>query len=576
MSELLCNLFYYSSKNNDMISKIHDLNIDYPDEFTDDMFEEMWTHDKNQFIIILFYLRSHRKQSNKIVGPGNKTIFYHALLWMSYTKLSELLIIIPYIPDCGYWKDLLILMGTPAEIHVIRFFGTQLMRDYESYNKTVSGFISLAAKWTPNEGSSSDKKYNTNRKIATFLNVSRKILRTQYLVPLRKYLSITEQLITDKNWSAINYQTVPKLSLKTHSEIFLKNDNTRFTSYINTSHSDYITNLYLPPSLSTIYNKPIINLPVSNKSINYSTLNIIHDKSSNQISNKIINKIINDNATIANIMCINTMNNNATNTTNNNIISMLKNNIPNGKMKDIIAIDDCDIVVMDNIITNSSNNNKNTSIINSMNDKTMNNNIVGDITSVKPTKPSKPVKAIKPPKPINCDALYAVDISGSMAGFPITLAACLCKDSNANYWIPFCIDSDDYNNSNFKLQPMSGNNPRDKIDCIIDSCLLKSLLGYNMRTCTQIAEKLGKSHIIFISNILLDKSEYPCKLSIHVTYWSINMNAPVIIDSPNLTVIEGYSKHIYEQLQYGHILTKYTYKDIIMSALMKDNIIPVI
>lgn len=564
---LLCNLFYYCPEN----------------LYTHDMFSEMWNTDKNEFVNIMFYLRSHRRQINRpqisdtsskdrnasevgldlavqsevglnlvvqsevglnlvvksegsavvsevdktslclIVGRGQRKIFYKVIIWMSYYHLPELLLLLPYIPDYGYWKDLLVLMGTPAESAVVELFGLQLVKDYDSFHSSVPGLVSMAAKWTPNEGSSSDRIHNTYAKIAKFLRISRKILRTQYLVPLRKYLSITEQLTTNKKWLSVNYNTVPQMSLKLHTKSFMRNDSERFIDHINRNHINYTHRLVLPP---------------------------------------LVNKVL-----------------------------LMNDNSPN-KAKP------CPVKVPLDFLPSS---------------------ISVDLSS----------KVIR-----------ALDISGSMAGLPITLGACLCAEDENPLWIPFQFDANPKDNITDTIK----DNSPDKTNVVDDiiSAVGTNKISYNLDDCLRITRILGKSHLLIISNILLDESELPrikdesrlesqrnfdnnvsdplgsrldtnfdspirrefkescvhaCdskesllefrrddnglnkNLSnelIHVTYWSVNLNPVTIIDYPHLTVIEGYDAIIYDELRSGHILTRLGYKNIVMNKVRSSNVLPIL
>ena len=428
---LLCNLFYYSP---------HDI-------YTDAMFETMWNHDSEQFIQIIFYLRRHRR-NDIIVGRGERKIFHQAIRWMSYSKSSELRCLIRHIPDCGYWKDLLVLMDTPAEPDVIALFAQQLMKDYISFTNPVPGLISLASKWTPNEGSSCDRRYAANAKIAKLMGVSRKVLRTQYLVPLRKYLAVTEQLIADKKWTTVNYNAVPRLSLKRHAKTFHKYDSDRYMEYLNKSHIDHIKQLILPSSVKLAWstaeskNPAILSPPI----------------------------------------------------------------IPG--IKDSVA----------------------------------------EITS-------------------SSDVIFGIDVSGAMTGFPITLAACLCNDSKTSCWIPYQYHGVDDISTALNTKPLSSNNFDGRVSSIMNS----GETGYNMRAIIAMAVKLGKRHIIIVSNELLDILEFPSDAAIHVTYWAVTMNAPSITETNALTIIEGYDYHIYTELQQGHILTRTSYKDIILNILRTVN-----
>ncbi len=235
-------------------------------KFTHQDFETMWNIDKNQFCTILFYLRSHRSKIHvsengdlfELTGPGYRQTWYQALIWMSLYRLRELLILLPHIPDYGYWKDLLVLVGTPAEHAVISLFATQLTKDYISYKK--DGRISMAAKWVPNENSSNDKLHRTFGKIAEKLGVSKRTLRKQYVVPLRIYLGVTEQLTSAKLWHKVDYNIVPKLSLLHHNNEFLNHDNIRYNMFLNHIHTPYADTYYVP-------NKTRENILMRNKTL---------------------------------------------------------------------------------------------------------------------------------------------------------------------------------------------------------------------------------------------------------------------------------------------------------------------
>lgn len=209
MADLLRDLFYYS-----------------PDKiYTHEHFNTMWEYDKQKLLETICFLRSPRK-----LGRGEKNIYHQFLVWLSYNHITELVQVIEYIPNIGYWKDLLVLMGTPAEGLAIALLATQLMRDHYNLN-FGNPMISLAAKWAPNEKSAIDRDYGVYGKIATFLGVTRKQLRTEFLVPLRRQLEITEQIISDKKWNTIDYHKVPKLAMQRYRKKFQRRDFTRFTNY---------------------------------------------------------------------------------------------------------------------------------------------------------------------------------------------------------------------------------------------------------------------------------------------------------------------------------------------------------
>ena len=223
----LSDLFYYK-------------NTDY-ETFDDETFKQLWSENPIRMKNIMLYLRSHRNGE-----PGYRDIFYKYLIWMSKNHQSSLCVLLNSIPDCGYWKDLFVLFGTSVEKHVIGFLALQLQKDFDSFNSKPPGLISLLAKWIPNEGSSHDKKYNSNLKIAQFLNLNRQTLRKKYLVPMRKYLSVVEQSISEKDWSHIDYNTVPKISMRMNFNVFMKHDKERFTEYNNKKYQPFMNKINLP------------------------------------------------------------------------------------------------------------------------------------------------------------------------------------------------------------------------------------------------------------------------------------------------------------------------------------------
>lgn len=213
---LLKKLFYYESG----------------DIYTDEDWNRLWEIDHNSLLNIVFFLRSHRK-FNGIIGKGDRKIFHNFIRWMSFHKKRHLLYILPYIPDCGYWKDLYKLLGTPVESEILDFISTQLLKDYMAYNRDPPQMISLCAKWVPNENSSIDKEFNFYSKLCNHLNKTKRELRKDILVPLRRYLNVTEQLITAREWDNINYEFLSERSLRLHKLVFEKHDPYRFREFMN-------------------------------------------------------------------------------------------------------------------------------------------------------------------------------------------------------------------------------------------------------------------------------------------------------------------------------------------------------
>lgn len=212
----------------------------------------LWEKDANICVRILFYLRDHRSQGI-IQGRGMRRPFQEGLAWIAENQPEAGASILCHVPRFGYWKDLLVLLGSPLEKDVISLFARQLRDDMETMKS--GGIPSMAAKWTPTEGTHYDRLHGITHKIANELEVSKKRLRQQFLVPLRKYLGVAEQRMCAKEWSLVDYERIPCISFERYTKSFLRHDKERFASYMRSSTRGTIVERWrkhLPPLISFV------------------------------------------------------------------------------------------------------------------------------------------------------------------------------------------------------------------------------------------------------------------------------------------------------------------------------------
>jgi hypothetical protein len=138
-------------------------------------------------------------------------------------------------------------------VTVARLFAEQLKQDkalLDSGSKSDLKKLSLAVKWAPTFGEFHDKHTFILSSIAEILFLDaasvcpdatdrelylrhiREHYRKQYASPLRKALSIVERDITSNNLDKINYERVPSLAMDRYTGVFMKKDQDRFESYI--------------------------------------------------------------------------------------------------------------------------------------------------------------------------------------------------------------------------------------------------------------------------------------------------------------------------------------------------------
>jgi hypothetical protein len=138
-------------------------------------------------------------------------------------------------------------------VTVARLFAEQLKQDkalLDSGSKSDLKKLSLAAKWAPTFGEFHDKHTFILSSIAEilfpnaasvcpdvtdrelYLRHIREHYRKQYASPLRKALNVVERDIASNNLDKIKYERVPSLAMDRYTDLFMKKDQDRFETYI--------------------------------------------------------------------------------------------------------------------------------------------------------------------------------------------------------------------------------------------------------------------------------------------------------------------------------------------------------
>lgn len=134
------------------------------------------------------------------------------------------------IPTYGRWDDLFSVMGTPVEEHALRFINNQLTSDME--NMRAGNPVSLLAKWMPSINASSHETKVLANYLADKLGMTPRVYR-KTLSALRSYLNVTEVRMTAKDYEHIRYSEVPSNAMHNYRNAFMRNDEERFSAFIN-------------------------------------------------------------------------------------------------------------------------------------------------------------------------------------------------------------------------------------------------------------------------------------------------------------------------------------------------------
>jgi len=184
----------------------------------------IWEDSPMDCVKVIFWTRDFRGKSG---CKGERKVFIDAMTWLSEEHPETFEKLLKFVPEYGRWKDLLELWWTKPEA-IGHLFVDQLRKDKADMDAGRS--VSLCAKWFPTERCSLDKKFGIYSIIAKEMGLTSRLLRKDYLVPLRAKAEVVESIMPE--WEKIDYSHVPALAMKNLRNAFLKHDEERFQAYL--------------------------------------------------------------------------------------------------------------------------------------------------------------------------------------------------------------------------------------------------------------------------------------------------------------------------------------------------------
>lgn len=179
------------------------------------LFQKAYAQDKNLALKALFYIRDVRG------GQGERSLFKYIYKRLDDDVRSQL---DRHVAEYGRWDDIELNESTAYLIeHQLRD-DEEAMRDGRS--------VSLLAKWLPSINTSSTETRNKAKVIAKALNLTERKYR-QKLSALRKYISLLEHKMTNREWEDINYSKIPSQAHKKHVKAFFRHDEERYKGFLD-------------------------------------------------------------------------------------------------------------------------------------------------------------------------------------------------------------------------------------------------------------------------------------------------------------------------------------------------------
>lgn len=188
-----------------------------------DKFVKVFYENKLLAVKWLFFVRDVRE------GIGERRLFRVCMKYLAESHPDIVKVVIPLVAEYGRWDDSLCLLDSDLADNVIELFAKQLNKDIADMKENKP--ISLLAKWMPSANTSSKETKRLARIIISKLRITERQYR-KMLSKLRSYLNVVEVHMCKKEWSGIDYATVPSRANLIYNNAFLRNDEERRREYL--------------------------------------------------------------------------------------------------------------------------------------------------------------------------------------------------------------------------------------------------------------------------------------------------------------------------------------------------------
>lgn len=188
-----------------------------------DRFIRAYTENSNAAMKLLFFTRDIRG------GLGERRIFKIIFAWLAKNEPTSVRKNIEYVAEYGRFDDLLVLIGTPCEKHMLEILRSQFEQDMENMESTQA--VSLLGKWLPSVNASCPDTIRKAKLIAKSFGLSEKEYRKS-VSALRARIHIIENNLREKDYS-FEYEKQPSRAMFKYRKAFSRNDAERYQQFIN-------------------------------------------------------------------------------------------------------------------------------------------------------------------------------------------------------------------------------------------------------------------------------------------------------------------------------------------------------
>lgn len=192
-----------------------------------DKFAKAFKEDKVLATKMAFYARNVRGG-----GLGERRTGRICLYWLAEHDPEIFIKNIALVPFYGRWDDLYEFLNISEDIDfaVWHLMSAQICQDLDNFSAGKP--ISLLAKWLKSPRASSKETRILAARTAKMFGITSVEYR-HMLSMLRRYLNVTEVMISDGKYSEIEYSKVPSYAMKIYRKTFRNKDTERFQKYLN-------------------------------------------------------------------------------------------------------------------------------------------------------------------------------------------------------------------------------------------------------------------------------------------------------------------------------------------------------
>lgn len=208
------------------------------------LFFKAFCEDREIAVRLMFMFRDIRG------GQGQRQVFRDQFSLLAATYPKETSKLLSLIPEYGRWDDVYCALNT-LRTPVLETIEAQLKEDLLNIQDGKS--ISLLGKWLKRINTSSA----TSRKIGHITKRHLKLSNKQYrklCSKLNRYLGVTENLMSSKEWDKIEYSKVPGQCLFRNRATFNKRDNERYMEWVEMAQAGKVK-----VNAATIYPHQIVH-----------------------------------------------------------------------------------------------------------------------------------------------------------------------------------------------------------------------------------------------------------------------------------------------------------------------------